>query len=129
MKLKPGVDDRLVHPTIWSYLGIVALEHRIWTGEELWVTSLRRAPREFPSRHSPLENELVTAADFRRHTLDVTHAADAFCRMLQARFGLDLGVVLEPDWLTPKELSDRGGVLQVDPHVHVQLKTSEYPRI
>ena len=129
MKLNPGVDARLVDPGIWFFLGLLASEHRRWTGQELVVTSLRRPPGSRASRHSPLENSFVTAADFRRWALDAKTAADPFCRMLQAFYGEDLGVVLEPEWLTPAELSERGGVLQVDPHVHVQLKTSNYPRV
>lgn len=129
MRLKTGVDARLVHPGIWIYLGVIALEHRLWTGAPLLVTSLRRPPGDRPSRHAPKENEEVTAADFRRWVLDESSAADSFCRMLQARFGRELGVVLEPEWLTIEELSERGGVLKVEPHVHVQLKTGEYPRI
>jgi hypothetical protein len=129
MQLKPGVNARLVHPGIWIFLGIIAEEHRRWTSEELWVTSLRRPPGGRVSFHAPKEYEEVRAADFRRHVLDTTAAAEAFCRMLQARFGRDLGVVLEPEWLTTEELSERGGVLNVDPHIHVQLKTSDYPRV
>lgn len=129
MRLKPGVNPRLVHPGIWIYLGILAEEHRRWTGEELWVTSLRRPPGGRPSMHAPKEHEEVTAADVRRHTLDAATAAEPFCRMLQARYGRDLGVVLEPEWLTAAELSERGGVLMVDPHIHLQLKSLEFPRV
>ena len=129
MKLMPHVDARLVHPGIWFYLGILASEHRLWAGEELVITSLRRSPADRPSRHAPKENEEVSAADFRRAYLDRGNAAEAFCRMLQARFGAELGVVLEPEWLTKEELSERGGVLKIEPHVHVQLKTLDYPRL
>ena len=129
MRLKIEIDTRLVHPAIWMYLGVIAAEHRLWTREPLVVTELRRPPTDRPSRHAPKEDEEVTAADFRRHVLDTLHAADAFCRMIQARWGDELAVVLEPEWLTPEELSERGGVLRVDPHVHVQLRTPDYPGI
>jgi len=76
-----------------------------------------------------LQNSTVTAADFRRWALDAKTTAEPFCRMLQAFYGDELGVVLEPEWLTPEEISERGGILQIDPHVHVQLKTSDYPRV
>lgn len=129
MKLNPGVDARLVDPGIWFFLGLIAGEHRRWTDVELVVTSLRRPPRGRPSRHAPLQNSTVTAADFRRWALDAKTTAEPFCRMLQAFYGDELGVVLEPEWLTPEEISERGGILQIDPHVHVQLKTSDYPRV
>lgn len=129
MKLTPGVDARLVDPGIWILLGVTAAEHRRWTGVELVVTSLRRPPGSRPSRHAPLENHPVTAADFRRRALDAEAAADSFCRMLQVLYGDELGVVLEPEWLTTEELSERGGILQVDPHIHVQLKSVDYPRV
>jgi hypothetical protein len=127
--LLPDVDAEGVHPGIWTYLGILALEHRVWTGRELVVTSLRRAPGDRPSRHAPEPGALCTAADFRRWYLDERDAAEAFCRMLQARFGFDLAVVLEPEWLTQEELSERGGILKVQPHVHVQLRSFEYPNV
>lgn len=129
MRLKPGVDARLVHPGIWIYLGLIARMHREWTGQELVVTSLRRDPGARPSRHAPKNQEEVTAADFRRHTLDELNAAEAFARTLQILHGQELGVVLEPDWLSVEELSARGGVLNVDPHIHVQLKGADYPRV
>jgi len=129
VRLKPGVDPRLVDPGIWVFLGLIARAHREWTGEELWITSLRRRPTDRPSRHAPLEHSYVTAADVRRHVLDAVSAADPFCRMLQTLYGGELGVVLEPEWLTTEEISERGGILQIDPHVHVQLKTSDYPRV
>jgi hypothetical protein len=118
-----------VDPGIWIFLGIIAEHHRRWTGAELVVTSLRRPPGGRSSRHSTKEHEPVSAADFRRHALDERHAADPFCLWLQIFFGEELGVVLEPEWLTPEEISERGGVLNIDPHVHVQLKTSDYPRV
>lgn len=129
MKVNPGVDARLVDPGIWIYLGLIATAHRIATGAELVVTSLRRPRGERSSRHSPLENSFVTAADFRRLALDQRTAADPFCRMLQMLYGADIGVVLEPEWLTTEELSLRGGVLNVEPHVHVQLKTTDWPSV
>lgn len=129
MKLNPGVDARLVDPGIWIYLGLIACAHRIAAGEELVVTSLRRPPGDRPSRHAPLQHSFVTAADFRRHALDARTTAENFCRMLQMLYGAELGVVLEPEWLTTEEISERGGILQIDPHVHVQLKTSDYPRV
>lgn len=129
MRLKPGVDARAIHPGIWFYLGIIAAEHRRWTGEELWVTDLRRLPGERPSRHAPKRDEEVTAADFRRWSLDAHARADAFCRMLQSLYGDELGVVLEPEWLSPEERDRRGGLLKIDPHVHVQLKAPGYPRV
>lgn len=129
VKLNPGVDARLVDAGIWIFLGLIARSHRVWTGSELVVTSLRRPPGGRPSRHTALENHPVGAADFRRHSLDERRAAEPFCRMLQVLYGEDLGVVLEPEWLTPEEISERGGILQIDPHVHVQLKGRDYPRV
>ena len=58
----------------------------------------------------------------------------AFCRTIQQRYGAALGVVLEPEWLTVRELERRFGIeirtdleeqaarRRVAPHVHLQLK-------
>lgn len=129
MKLKPGVDWRGVDPVLWLYLGWVAVEHRVWCGEELCITELRRESSPRPSLHVAKAGETVQAADLRRHYLDERGEAEAFCRMLQARYGAQLAVVLEPEWLTPAELEERGGVLNVDPHIHVQLKSRDWPRL
>lgn len=129
MRLKPGVDWQQVDQVLWIWLGIIALEHRTWTDEELVITSLRRPDSPWPSRHVVKAGELVGAADLRRHALDRLSAAEVFCRMLQLRWGEYLGVVLEPEWLTASELELRGGALQVDPHVHVQLKRRDLPPI
>lgn len=129
MRLKPGVDWRGVHPAIWIYLTLIAQDHRAWTEEELVVTSLRRPQGDRPTRHFAKAGELVTAADFRRWHLDAAGVAELFCRSLQARYGDDIGVVLEPEWLTAEELEQRGGPLNVEPHVHVQLKRSGWPAV
>lgn len=129
MRLKRGVDWSGVDPVLWSYLTLIAVEHRGWTGKELVVTSLRRPQEERPSRHFAKAGEYVTAADLRRWYLDEREAADPFCRMLQARWGNGLGVVLEPEWLSTEELAARGGPLRVEPHVHVQLKGSAWPSV
>ena len=127
MRLKFGVDARLVEPNIYLWLGAVSRCHRAWTDKELVVTSLRRSPGDRPSWHSPKENELVRAADFRRWYLDEDNLAEAFCRMLQARYGAGLKVVLDPEWLTPEQIERRGGVLNIDPHIHFELRSVEWP--
>lgn len=127
MKLKPGVDHTLVDPGIWLWLGAVSREHWAWTGHELVVTSLRRLPGDRPSWHAPKSTELVRATDIRRWYLDGDELAEPFCRMLQARFGAALKVLLEPEWMTAVELEHRGGILKVDPHIHLELRTGEWP--
>lgn len=127
MRLKLGVDATDVEPGVYLWLGAISRAHRAWTDKELVVTSLRRKPGARASWHSPKEHELVRSADIRRWYLDGDSLAEAFCRMIQARYGDALIVVLEPDWLTPEELEERGGVLNVDPHVHLQIRSIEWP--
>jgi len=127
--MNPGVNTDLVDPVLWLLLGAIARAHREWTDEELRISSLRRPFGGRASLHSPKDNEYCRAADFRRLRLNELSLADPFCRYLQGRFGEWLGVVLEPEWLTPEQLSERGGILNVDPHVHVQLKRFEWPTI
>ena len=127
MRLKPGVNAENIARNVFLWLGVVARAHSAWTGKELVVTSLRRPPRGRPSWHSPKENELVRACDFRRWYLDENQLAESFCRMLQARYGAGIKVVLEPEWLTPEEIERRGGVLKIDPHIHFELRSLDWP--
>lgn len=127
MHLKAGIDATEVDPLLWTYLGGIALLHRELTGAQLVVTSLRRAPSVRPSLHSPPPGMRVAAADLRRWELDDREMAEAFARELQRRWGGDLGVVLEPEWLTEDQLRDRGGRDNVTGHVHVELKNRAWP--
>jgi hypothetical protein len=124
-----GVDTSGVSPSLWLYLGTIAFKHRQHTGRELTITSLRRPPGPRPSKHSPPDGELVEAADIRRWLLDELGEAAIFARKLQALYGSELGVVLEPEWLTPDEVAERGGLAAIGPHIHVQLKSSAWPRL
>ena len=128
MRLKLGVDDTQLSPVLGLWLGVLARHHREWTGEEFVVTSLRRESNGRASRHVVKPGELVTAADFRRHLLDELDLAEPFCRMIQSVYKSWLVVVLEPEWLTEDELEQRGGALKVEPHVHIQLHSGEWPQ-
>lgn len=128
MRLLDGVDGEGVHPTLWLFLGAIAERHRYYTQAELVITSLRRPAGPRPSLHSPRAGELVMAADIRRHALDRDESAARFCRIMQNDWGDYLGVVLEPEWLTPREVALRGGLAAIGPHIHVQLKTPALPR-
>lgn len=121
MRLKPGVNPKHVHPLLWERLWAADERHEQLTGVELWLTSLRRAPKA-GSRHSPRAEALVTAADIRRHHLDELglQATVDFCRWLQRELGL--GVLLEPEWMTPRAIVARGGIDKIDPHIHTELK-------
>lgn len=48
--------------------------------------------------------------------------AEEFCRTLQGLMGDQIGVVLEPEWLSIRELERRGGLSKVVPHIHIQSK-------
>jgi len=70
---------------------------------------------------------LCEAADIRRWQLDTTHSAGAFANVLQHLYGAGLGVVLEPEWLTPEEIAARGGIEKIAGHIHVELKRTDWP--
>ena len=127
MKLKLGVDDSQCSPVLGLWMGVVARHHLEWTNREFVVTSIRRESSKWATRHVVKPGELVTAFDCRTWHLVELKLADPFCEMLQGLYGKWLGVVLEPDWLTPAELEKRGGVLEVDPHAHIQLKSADWP--
>lgn len=127
MILIDGVDARGVSPRLWMYLLIIADLHEHATGEELFVTSMRRPPGARPSRHSPAYGRPVAAADLRRWYLDNHKVAETFARQLQLEFNGELGVVLEPEWLTADQIAERGGVGQIAPHLHVELHEKVSP--
>lgn len=127
MRLKAGVDDSQSSPVLGLWVGIIARHHLEWTGVELVVTDVRRKSSLWASRHVVKPGELVTAVDFRRWYLDEIDAADPFCRMLARVYKTWLTVILEPESLSPDALERRGGVLNVDPHVHVELFSMEWP--
>ncbi len=119
MRLKRGLDPEGVHPLLWGKLALADREHQIITGEEMIVTSLRRSP-ELGSKHSPEAEVKAMAADIRRWRLDAIGLTEKFCRWLQQELGL--GVLLEPDWMTKEQIAERGGIDNIDPHIHSQLK-------
>jgi hypothetical protein len=127
VRLNHGVDQTQVDPVLGLWIGALARHHMEWTGIELVVTSLRRATSPWPSQHVVKAGELVTAVDFRRWYLDKDGLAEAFCRFLARHYKTWLGVILEPEWLSPEALERRGGVLKVEPHVHVELRSVEWP--
>lgn len=142
MILKPGVDARGVHPVMWTALDWLDRKHHEFTNKEATITSLRRPWREgIKSYHAPplppthldgpfLESRhwdeyMVTAADLRVWQLKAmgSLAPQEFCRYIQLVAGQRIGVVLEPDWLTPEQklARERRGQITVA-HIHVQLK-------
>lgn len=127
MRLKHGVDQTQVEPVLGLWIGVLARHHLDWTGLELVVTDLRRESSSRSSRHVVKAGELVTAVDFRRHYLDDVELADPFCHFLSERYKTWLEVILEPEWLSPEALERRGGVLNVQPHVHIELRSVEWP--
>lgn len=127
MNIKPGVDATDVHPILWAFLGAIAVHHFTDTSHELVITSLRRPPGPRVSRHSTGPGGLVTAADIRRWPLDRTHSAESFAHMLQHKYGKHLGVVVEPEWLSAEEIAARGGFDPANGHIHVELKSDDWP--
>lgn len=130
MRFKRHVDAGGIHPRLWQVLGWLDQLHLEWTEGELWVTSLRRPyVEDVNTRHAapdlPLPisdprsapDPFVTAADIRRWALDELGKAEAFCRYIQDVAGDQIGVVLEPEWLSLARRARMTG-----PHIHLQLK-------
>jgi len=69
------------------------------------------------------------AADLRRWYLDKIGKAQEFCKMLRKKHGKYIGVVLEPEELTPREIKQRGGLAKIAGHIHVQTKSIPWPRV
>ena len=142
LRIKPGCDFTGLHPDIPMWAGVVAGHHLEVTGKQLWITSARRPYREgVRSYHSPppcavhwTDCDLsrpdclpgrVCAFDFRRWYLDTEPGrAEDFCKMLQARYGGHLGIVLEPEWLSTRAIRARGGIGKISSHIHCQTKAT-----
>lgn len=132
MKLKRGVNFNEIHPVLWIFIGVIAILYRVWTGAEMTVTSLRRRGKK--GKHPK-----GTAVDIRRWELDAAKKkvnsqlgptyAVSFVRDLQRRYGKWLGIVLEPEMLTPAQIKARGGIGKIAGHIHVQLKRESWPKI
>ncbi len=135
LRFKADVKRDEVHPMMFAWLGVIAAFHHETTGRVMRVTSLRRTYRPGArSRHSPRPPALSSAADIGRRELDKIDHAEAFCVDIQRVYGKHLGVVLEPEWLTIKQLEKRFGIVittkskeraarrRVGPHIHLQLK-------
>ncbi len=132
MRFKRGLDASGVHPRLWQFLMWLDQQHLEFTEETLWITSLRRPfssddPRVRTKHATRFESfcdprvdaaeSLVTAADIRRWALDEVGRAEEFCRHVQVSYGPQIGVVLEPEWLSVARHKRMTG-----PHIHFQLK-------
>ena len=129
IRLKRGVDARGIHPHLWFHLGVIGLQHYLLTNHIMVVTSLRRPydPDKRPSKHRPKPTDLCTGADVRRWYLDdavnaIQYTTEIFCKWIQQTMGDQIGVVLEPDWLTAAQIAARGGLKRIEPHIHLQSK-------
>jgi len=126
MKLKRGVNFKNIHPVLWMFLGVIAILYSIWADAEMTITSMRR-------KGTKGKHPKGMAVDIRRWELDDNPSARAnamsFTIELQRRYGEWLGVVLEPEMLTPAQIKARGGIKKIAPHIHIQLKKTTWPKI
>lgn len=125
MKLKRGVNFKNIHPVLWMFIGVIAKLYKKRTSEEMTITSGRR-------KGTTGKHPKGKAIDIRRWELDALPGplgARNFARDLQLEYGEWLGVVLEPEWLTPAQIKARGGIKKIAPHIHIQLKKTTWPTI
>lgn len=127
MELKDDVDYTQVSLVLGLWIEVLGRHHKEWTGRELVVTDLRRVGGSPRSLHVAGVSELVRAVDLRRWYLDEHDLTDPFCRMLLHRYAASLFVLLEPEWLSDIELERRGGPGSVDPHIHIGLRSNDWP--
>lgn len=135
--IKPGVDSSRVHPLIWVYAHQIAMWHQDVTGYRMVITSMTRdsgSSYHNPSyagqqhnmvapRHSmvPTRIDLSSAFDMRRWYFKDFSQLEQFC--LEVKQELDIGCLIEPEWMTLQQIARRGGVNKIAPHVHWQLST------
>lgn len=130
-QVKKGVDSSRVHPLIWVYAHQIAVWHQDVTGYRMVITSMTRDSGS--SYHNPFYADtkhdfghpiLSTAFDMRRWYFPDFHTLEQFC--LEVKQELDIGCLIEPEWMTSKQIAARGGVDKIAPHVHWQLSTSNH---
>lgn len=132
LRFKEGVDIMDVHPLIWTYAYTIAKAHLAWTGYRMVITSMTRIPElaaPVKSYHNPmyaaeqhlLDRHLSTAFDMRRWYFKDFQDLQDFC--LYIKETMDIGCLIEPEWMTPSQIAARGGLDKIAPHVHWQLST------
>lgn len=136
-RVKSGVDSQRVHPLIWVYAHQIGIWHQDVTGYRMVITSMSRhrgSSYHNPSyagsqhsmvapRHSSVATriDLSTAFDMRRWYFNNFPMLERFC--LEVKEELDIGCLIEPEWMTPEQIEARGGIDKIVPHVHWQLST------
>jgi len=112
MRFKKGISLECVDPDLIFWLGVISVEWHLfgWDGAMV-VTSVYRSGKGAHGRGE--------GADMRTKYI-TPDRVEAFGTFLQAKYGKYLGVVVEPEWLTKKQIKARGG--KVTPHLHIQLK-------
>jgi hypothetical protein len=109
-----------VHPQLLVYAGFIARAFLVRAGHRMVITSMSRPEGE--SRHNPAYRGWCLAFDMRRR--DVAAFAgllDLESFVMGIRGSLDIGALIEPEWMTPKEIAARGGLDAIAPHVHWQI--------
>jgi hypothetical protein len=133
LRLKEGVDSQGVHPLIWVYATAIGALHLETTGHRMVITSMARMPQMTAgpsSYHNPryASNQhfwfqpLACAFDMRRWYFNGGFPElERFC--LKVKSLLDIGCLIEPEWMSSTQIARRGGVDKIAPHVHWQLST------
>ena len=136
MRLLNDVDFSNPHSALQHVCGMVDDLHYQLVSTEAVVTSGRRSPKA-GSLHSVPAGFSFRAVDFRRWLLDAKpwYALSAagrrdetstweFLRRARRswwakRYGVQF--VLEPEELTSEQVESRGGLINIGPHIHMEL--------
>ena len=119
--LKEGVTLNRVHPQLMAVAGYIACRHMEVTGKRMVITSAARLG-EKPSYHNPSwykADGWCRAFDMRRWYFDSFRVLEKF--VMWCKDELDVGALIEPEWMTPEQVEERGGLDSIDPHVHWQI--------
>lgn len=116
-----------VHPLLWVYINQIGKWHQEQTGYRMVVTSMIRWNGK-ASYHNPDHAKdkhkffryLSTAFDMRRWYMTFPQL-EKFC--LDVKRSLDIGCLIEPEWMSAKQIAARGGIQNIAPHVHWQLSS------
>lgn len=127
MKLLEDVDFSNPHPRLIEVITVADQIHHEMTAREIEVTSGRRPKKGRISFHAT-EGEPFRAFDARDWYLKNLEKRYEYRRQLLAQFALrriGLQIVIEPDDLSMEEISYRGGLDKIAPHIHHELDPDE----
>lgn len=115
-----------VHPQLLVYVGFIARAFFVDTRHRMVITSMSR-PGGGATRHDPQYKGWCLAFDMRTHDPRTGERYGhetpnrLYTFVYSIKSVINIGALVEPDWMTPEQIAERGGLENIAPHVHWQI--------